>query len=329
MEIEHKEVKNILCVRNDRFGEFLLNIPALRALKETFTNARIIAVIDPYLKDLTEGIPLIDEVIEWRRGPHSLLEKWQLVNLLKEKNIDIAIMLNPSKEFNIFTYLARIPVRVGYARKWDFLLTHKIEDKKYLGIIHEIEYNLELVNLIGAKTQNLALSLSTENISLDNLLKDCGIVDNDILVVLHPWTSDPIKQWPLENFREVANRLLHYPGIKVIIIGGNEELGKSAAFYDNILMQSNLINMSGRTTLRQLGALLKKCKLLISGDSGPVHLACAVGCRSLVIFRNDIPGKCPRRWGPWGEGHIVIKKENLAYINADEVFDKIKEVLNI
>jgi heptosyltransferase-2 len=329
MPIENKDVKNILCVRNDRFGEFLLNIPALRALKETFVNARIITVINPYVEDLTKAIPLIDEVIEWDQGLHSFWEKWKFVEALKKRHIDIAVMLNPSKEFNIFTYLAGIPVRVGYARKWDFLLTLKLEDKKYLGKMHEIEYNLELVSLIGAKTDNLAPSLTIENDALNNLLKDYDITESDILIVLHPWTSDPLKQWPLENFRDLADKLLSEPNIKVIIIGGKDEIRKSISFYESVLMQSNLINLTGRTTLRQLGALLYKCNLLISGDSGPVHLGSAVGGRALVVFSNDIPGKGPKRWGPWGQGHIVIAKRSLTDITADEVFNKVKEVLNI
>lgn len=324
MQIERESIKNILCVRNDRFGEFLLNMPALRALKETFVNARIIAVVDPYIKDLTQSIPLIDEVIEWGRGKHLLPGKLKFISLLKRKNIDIAIMLNPSKEFNIFTYLSAIPVRVGYSRKWDFLLTHKMEDKKHLGQMHEIEYNLELVSLVGARTDDKRLTLSIDNDIINNLLKDYDIKNGDILVALHPWTSDPIKQWPQEKFRELASRLSQEPDIKVVVIGGKDEANRSEGLYGK---GRNLINITGRTTLRQLAALLKKCRLLISGDSGPVHLACAVGTQVLAIFRSDMPEKGSRRWGPWGKGHIVIEKDNLSDISVQEVFSKAKEAL--
>jgi len=329
MEEKYKEVKTILCVRNDRFGEFLLNIPALRALKETFINARIIAVVDPYLADLTKSIQLIDETIEWGQGEHLFREKLKLISLLRGKSIDIAVMLNPSKDFNIFTFLAGIPVRIGYDRKYGFLLTRKLADLKYLGNRHEVEYNLELVGLLGAKTGNPALSLTLENNTLDPMLRNYGITDSDTLVALHPWTSDPIKQWPLDNFRAVANELLRYPNIKVILIGGKDESGKSSVFYENILRQGNLIDLSGKTSLRELAVLLKKCKLVISGDSGPVHLAASAGGRALVIFRNDISGKGPKRWGPWGPGHVVIEKASLVEITPEEVLAKAKEMLGI
>jgi len=326
VQIQAETVKNILAVRNDRFGEFLLNIPALRALKETFKNARLIAVVDYSVKELAERVTFIDEIIEWNQGKHPLSEKARFINLLKKKQIDISVMLNPAKVFNIFTYLAGIPIRVGYNRKWGFLLTHKMEDEKYLGQKHEIEYNLELVSLVGAKTQDKTLSISINGSIIDDLLKDAGIENNDNLVALHPWTSDPIKQWPLKNFCELTKRLVREQDMRVIIIGGKDELTKSMEFFKNI--DSNLINLTARTALTQLAALLKRCKLLISGDSGPVHLACAVGTKVLAIFSNDIPGKSARRWGPWGKGHIIIEKENLSDITVAEVFDKVKGVLN-
>lgn len=324
--MQTKTVKNILVVRNDRFGEFLLNIPSFRALKETFTDARLITVVNSSVKELAEKVPFIDEIIEWNQGKHPLSEKIRFINLLKKKKIDTAVMLNPSKDFNIFTYLAGIPIRVGYNRKWGFLLTHKMKDKKHLGQRHEIEYNLELVSLVGAKTQDQTLSISIDDSIIDDLLKDAGIENNGNLVALHPWTSDPIKQWPIQNFCELAKRLISEQDMRVIIIGGKEELTKNIDFFENV--DGNLINLTARTTLTQLAALLKKCKLLISGDSGPVHLACAAGTKVLVVFRKDISGKSARRWGPWGRGHIIIERKSLCDITVDEVLNRVREVLN-
>ncbi|MDD4979729.1 MAG: glycosyltransferase family 9 protein [Candidatus Omnitrophica bacterium] len=326
MQIPKEKIKNILVVRNDRFGEFLLNIPAFRALKETFTHARLIMVVDPCVKEIAESFTFIDEIIEWSRQKHSLPEKLKTVNLLRKKNIDMAIMLNPTKDFNIIACLAGIPIRAGYDRKWGFLLTHKIKDKKYLGENHEVEYNLKLVSLVGAKIDDKALSITIDHNIINGLLKDYGIQDYANLVALHPWTSDPIKQWPAEYFYALAQRLVRELNLRVIVIGGEEEAGKDIYFRKDSL-RDNLINIAGRTTLKQLAALLSKCKLLISGDSGPVHLACAVNTRVLAIFRNDIPGKGPRRWGPWGEGHIVVENKNLNQISVDEVLEKVRGML--
>lgn len=326
MPINPALLKNILVVRNDRFGEFLLNIPALRALKETFPNAKIIALVNPLVKELARRVGYIDEITEWSQGRHTLAERLWLLKLLKSKKLDMAVMLNPSQELNILTCLAGIPVRVGYDRKWGFLLTHKIKDLKYLGLRHEIEYNLELVSLIQAKTGDKTPSLKIDNDIIRRIWREYNLEGSSDCVALHPWTSDPVKEWPLNNFQELARRMVEEMDIKLVLVGAGENSARSQSLFADL--GQNFINLTGKTTLVQLAALLKRCKLLISCDSGPVHLACAVGTKVLAIFRNDIPGKSARRWGPWGEGHIVIENGKLCDITVAEVFDKAKEVLN-
>jgi ADP-heptose:LPS heptosyltransferase len=85
--------------------------------------------------------------------------------------------------------------------------------------------------------------------------------------------------------------------------------------------------MINQTSLVELAALLKRCSLLISCDSGPMHLAASVGTPVVALFRNDLPGKTAKRWGPWGSGHTVIEKVNLLDISVDEVFEKAKQRL--
>lgn len=327
MRINAEGIKYILVVRNDRFGEFLLNIPALRALRQTFLNAKIIAVVNPYVRELAECLPYIDEIIEWPQGRHSLGEKIKLINSLKKKRIDIAILLNPSKEFNLFTFLAHIPVRAGYARKWGFLLTDKMKDQKYLGKKHEIDYNLDLAGLIGAKTEDKTLSMQINNGEVNALIREYKLEGCLALVAIHPWTSDPLKQWPLEKFVELAKLLSNLPYVKVVIVGGKPEEKISKDLFDGIAGE-NLVNITGKTTLRQLAAFLKHCNLLISADSGPVHLAGCVGTPVVAIFRKDIPGKSAARWGPRGEDNIVIQKDALSDISVDEVFEAVKKRRN-
>lgn len=319
-----KDIRNILVFRNDRFGEFLLNIPVLRALKESFRDIKIIAIINPYVKELAECVPFIDTIIEWEQKKHSLLEKFKFINLLKSKKIDIAIMLNPSKESNILTYLSGIPLRIGYARKWGFLLTHKIKDKKYLSEKHEVEYNLDLAGSLGATTQDKTLSLNINSYIITNLLKEFSIEESDKLIAVHPFTSDPIKQWPLRNFTQLCKELVKGLNTKVIIIGGKDELSKGAEFLN---LDANIISLIGKTSLTQLAAFFKRCRLLISGDSGPVHLACAIGIPVIAIFRNDILGKSSKRWGPVSEASIVVEKNNLEDITVEEVLAKTRSLI--
>ncbi|MFA6350647.1 MAG: glycosyltransferase family 9 protein [Candidatus Omnitrophota bacterium] len=309
------DLKNILIVRNDRFGEFLLIIPALRAIKEAYPQVKITAVVNPQLKELAKCVEFIDELILWPSIAHSPVQKLRLLKLLKKAHFDAAIMFNPSKEFNFVTFFSGIPVRVGYDRKAAALLTHKVKDLKHLGLKHEIDYNLELVSLINAVTNDRSLALN---------LKGCLFKDNAD-IVLHPWTSDPVKQWPIDNFVELAKRISSELARNVIIVGGPEEIDRNNRYFTDLAQ--GIRNLTGKTSLIQLACLLSQAKLLVSGDSGPVHLAGCVGLPILALFRSDIPGKNPQRWGPVGENSLVIAKPDLGSISVEEVIQNIKAIL--
>jgi len=319
------EVKNILAVRNDRFGEFLLNIPAFRALKQSFAPSKLTLTVNPYVYELAKCIESADEVIPWENRRHRFAEVLKFARVLKNKNIDLAVIFNPSQEFNMISFLAGIPMRLGYNRKWPFLLTHKMEDRKYLGKKHEIEYNLELVSLIGAKTEDKSLSLTVNDVIINNLWQVSGLRGADDLIALHPWTSDCIKQWPIENFVALGKKIAEELKKTILIIGGQDERDKSSTYFGHC--GTPIINLTGKTTLVQLAALLKKSQLLISGDSGPVHLASCVGTPVAALFRNDLPGKGPLRWGPTSKGSLVIEKASLSDITVRDVFEKIKRML--
>jgi len=293
-------IKNIVVIRNDRFGEFLLNIPAMRALKELYPQAKLTLAVNSAVYELAGLVECVDELLAWDEAKG---------NLRKHK-FDLCVVLNPTKEAHIVCFFAGIPVRVGYDRKLGFLLTHKLKDTKQLGNRHEVDCNLELVGLIGAHTQNKSISIKVD----DTLFPE---LSGQKIIAIHPFTSDPVKQWPLERFKELAQRIRRKLGLKVILIGSSRSI---------IDVDGDIINMINKTSLVELAALLKRCSLLISGDSGPMHLAAAVGTSVIALFRNDLVGKTAKRWGPWGEGHIVIEKSNLEDISIEEVLDKVKKV---
>lgn len=318
------KIKKILAVRNDRFGEFLLNIPALKALKQSYPEAALTLIVNPYVQELALCLDFIDEVLTWENKKHRIFEVIAFSNKLRKKRFALCIILNPSKEFNLISFLAGIPIRVGYARKWGFLLNKKIKDDKYLGLKHEVEYNLELAELAGAKIQDKKIHLNIDIGIAGNFI---GLCADKTLVAIHPWASDAIKQWPIDKFRGLVARLTEESKIMVILVGGPEEIslsqGSFAGFQDN-----QVADLTGKTSLKELAAILKKCKLLVSADSGPMHLAAAVGTKVIAIFRNDIIGKTSKRWGPWGQNHTIIESPNLDNISVGEVFNEVKEKIS-
>jgi ADP-heptose:LPS heptosyltransferase len=314
-------IRSILVIRNDRFGEFLLNLSAIRALKETFPQAKLTVAVSPLVKELAGAVECIDETVVW----DAKFRK----NLRKQK-FDACVILNPTKEAHWVIFWAGIPIRVGYARKWGFLLTRKLEDTKHLGNRHEVECNLELVGLIGAK--NSGIGLAPLGSALPQAFRPRSLLsvpyDNkyDFLaeaIAIHPFTSDPVKQWPLERFEELAQRIARELKLRVVLVGKDENnIDKAIGKEDHKIL--NLIN---KTTLIGLAQVLKQCKVLVTCDSGPMHLAAAVGTPVIALFRNDLTGKTAGRWGPWGDGHIVIEKSNLKDINVEEVMKVIKVIV--
>jgi ADP-heptose:LPS heptosyltransferase len=297
-----KTIKHLLVVRNDRFGEFLLNIPAIRALKEKYPKAKLSLAVNSEVCQLAEEVECVDEVFDWDK----------IKSNLRKYKFDLCVILNPTKEAHWVVFRAGIPMRVSYDRKLGFLLTHKLKDTKHLGDRHEVDCNLELVNLLGAKTIDKTIRIKVS----DDLYKE--FIGKKIIAI-HPFTSDPVKQWPVERFKELARRIRDELKLGVLMVG----LTRSA-----VDAGSGIVNMINRTSLPELAALLKRCSLLVSCDSGPVHLAVSVGTQVIVLFRNDLPGKTAKRWGPLGKGNILIEKSNLKDISTDEVFNKVKEALN-
>jgi len=300
-----KSIKKILAVRNDRFGEFLLNLPALRALKETYPDAEITLAVASGVRQLAECIEYADRVVVWGRD---------FRKSLRRQGFDAAIIFNPAKEAHWAVFFAGIPIRVGYDRKWGILLNHRIPDNKNLGLKHEVEYNLGLVDLISAKTNNKSLSLG--RLPRHNNLEYVGAV------AIHPYTSDKVKEWPLERFKELSRRIAGELRLSVIVVG---KADTGAELFSNL--GGNIVNLVNKTSLIELAQVLKQCRMLVSCDSGPMHLAAAVGTPVVALFRNDLPGKTARRWGPWGKIHSVIEKNNLLDITIDELLEKTRGIL--
>lgn len=322
-----RQVKKILVMRNDRFGEFLLNIPAFGALKKGYPGARLCAAVDPYVRELASRIEWVDEVITFENRKHTLGEILAFSKELRGRRFDLCVVFNPSRDLHLAAFLAGIPVRVGYRRKLgSLLLTKTMPDGKGLGLKHEVEYNLELVAMLGVKTEDKTLSLNIERDASD-IERKFSLDNARNLVAIHPWTSDPLKQWPARRFFQLAKRFGEYPSIQVVMIGRSQESERSEELF--LGLGEKAVDLCGKTSLIELAALLKRSKLLISADSGPVHLAASVGTRTIALFRSDLPGKTARRWGPWGEGHTVIARDNLMDITVEEVFNKAKEALGL
>ncbi len=318
-------MNKILAVRNDRFGEFLLTIPAFVALKQNYPGAALTLAVAPCARELAERLTCVDELILWENKKHSLNDILRFSKELKAKEYDLCVIFNPSKEFNIVSYLAGIPLRAGYNRKWGFLLNRKMEDKKSQGSSHEVDYNLELLKIVGVDSlpsgREFPLEIKNDDFP-DSRLAELAIADRD-LVAVHPWASNREKEWPQIKFKELIYALAKESDEKIIVIGGREEAERSVEFCKDL----PVVNLTGKTTLTELAALLKRCKLLITADSGPMHLAAIEGIKVAALFRRGPASVSVKRWGPVGAGHVIFEADAPANIEIGEVLNGVKKIL--
>jgi heptosyltransferase-2 len=310
--MEKNNFKRILVCRTDRIGDVLLSTPAIKALKKGFPQSYLAVMVRPYARDIVLGNPCVDEVIICDKygAERSFFGSIKFAWKLREKKFDLAVILHPTNRAHLIAFLAGIKKRVGFNRKMSFLLTDKVEHKKQQGLKPELEYTLDMARFLGITPVENDLFMPIREDSeryIEKFLRDNGLKAGERIVAFHPGASCPSKMWPEERFAQAADRIAQKFGVKVVVIAGPNDVdtGKRVV----TLMHCAGIDASGKTTVSQLASLLKRCCLFISNDSGPVHIARALGVPVVAVFGRKQPGLSPRRWGPGGKDDIILHKD--------------------
>jgi lipopolysaccharide heptosyltransferase II len=318
---------SILLIRPDHLGDLLFTTPALRALREAFPQARITCLVGPWAEAVVASNPCPDEVMLCpfpgftRQPKKSVIEPYAVLGryarLLREKDFDLALVLRFDHWWGaLLAYLARIPRRVGYdiAEAKPFL-TNAVP---YVPGRHEVEQNLALVEAVSGQPPlrrfdgqlwqgfPLEFPLSAQDLAFAvRYLAEQGGRDDDLLVCIHPGAGAPVKLWRDEGWARVADELVEGYGVKVILTGSASEAPLMQAIAER--MTSQPIVAAGQTTLGQLAALMARCRLVLGVDSGPLHLAVAVGIPTVHLY-GPVDS---RAFGPWGDParHVVLTSD--------------------
>ncbi len=305
--------RKILCVRSDRIGEFLLTLPALQFLKGCYPDTEISVLAQRQNLDMVQGLSFIDREIPMETLPDSL---WGLTSAIRKERFDIAIIFNPKKKFHQACFLAGIPLRVGYDRKWGFLINRRGRDMKNSDQIHKVTQNIALTSTVcpGTFSSSLPPELPwNDREEIASFLKQEKLEDKNPFVVLHPFTSDPSKTLPFSFWARLIRNLTGR-GENILIIGQAEEFARSEF---SKLKAPGIFCAAGKLTLRQTGVLLKHCcRFYIGLDSGPYHMASLLGLPLTVIFRKP---DMIALWGPY------FGKENAKVILYREDQDEAAE----
>jgi len=294
-----------------------LSLPALRTIRENFPKAKIDIVVGPWNKDFAEATPYVDKIIVFdnplvkRNITHSQILKSAFYNFNKFRRF--------FKKINKENY----DLMISFSdRRYNKLFLRFINSKKKIsgvdfnfGEINEkerIKKMFEKNNLRIKRRANLNYSKKDKEI-VDKFLKSYNLKEKDFLV-LHPLSPIEEKNWSLEKWEEVLNKL----NIKVVVIGIDRERLK---IEEKIREGSDIIfNGAGKFNLVQTAYLISKSKRFLGVDSGPMHLAGLLQIPTVALFgpTNE------KIWGECGKKDKIIKKENIKDISVDEVSEIMK-----
>ncbi|MBF0331101.1 MAG: glycosyltransferase family 9 protein [Candidatus Omnitrophica bacterium] len=336
-----KTFKNILVVRTDRMGDVVLTVPAVRALKKKFPDAKVTVWLDASTKPLMQGLPFIDEVIVEDKGL-GLFGFLSFVAMLRRRKYDLAIIYHTKRHTNAACMLAGIPIRLGYKNnKNGYMLTRPVEDRRHLGEKHEVQYCLDLLAPLGVGAGDVALELPRDVQAeqwADEFIR--VTLEGKPFLVIHPDASCATRCWPAKSYVQLISYLTS-SGMKIVLVGG-----RGASLCAGEIVATScvpLIDLTAKTSLAQMIALFRRASAVISNDSGPVHVAAGVGVPIVSIFLRRQPGINPERWKPLGpksrvvlpppgreivvDAHSRVIRGSFDAITPEQVFKALQEIL--
>lgn len=289
-------------VRTDRIGDVVLITPAIELVKKSLPNAKISVLVSDYTKDIFFGNPHIDEVITVK--PIS-----KLAREIRQKKFDAAILFFIEAKSAMACFLAGVPKRIGPASKvWSLLLTRMVfQHRSKTCLEHEADFNIELLKPLGikpGKTKTKIYVTETQNQKAKKLLKEnYDINETDFLVSIHPGSKGSAKNWSPANFAKLANVITEkYPSAKLMLTGSNKEKSLLNEISANVAKKPIVLEP---LPLKDFISVLNQSKIVITNSTGPLHIADALGKKTLSFFP-VIKGCRYCRWGPYGQGHIVL-----------------------
>jgi len=306
---KEKVKKKILIVNVNWIGDVLFSTPAIRALRRHYPDAYIACMVVPRCKEVLELNPNINELIIYdEKGEYGgLAGKMKLISALKARSFDTVFLFHRSLTRTLMVALSGIRERVGIDNpKRGFLLTKRVEQQP--ANIHKVEQFLNIVKSTGIADQGKDMEVHVGKSDRDfarAFLDSQGIKEGGSFAILNPGGNWDLKRWPAERFAELGDRINEKFGMPVILTGA----GKDVPLAQKIsgMMKKKPVIAAGTTTLRQLAAIMKLASLVVSNDSGPMHIAVSQGAPTIAIFGPTDP----KLTGPYGGGiYMVIQKSS-------------------
>jgi heptosyltransferase III len=303
--------KRLLVIKLKQPGDVLVSTPVLQALKEAWPEARVSYLVPRGTEEMLADHPLLGELFVLDRRQGSISEAWRLIRELRRRRFDAALELSGGDRGAFFALASGAKQRLGFARPrqplWQRLgLFTRLLPRPPVKM-HMVEQNLEAVRALGVSPVNPKLSFFW-NSAVDERV-NAWLAEEKLsprwFAVMHPGAGWRFKCWTPAGYARVIEALMGDWGLPVVLTGS--EAAHEQALLKEILAECRArpLNLAGRLTLKELGALIAKARFFFGMDSAPMHLAAAVGTPASALFGPS----GVFNWGPWGEGHLVIKQD--------------------
>ncbi|MFH1080927.1 MAG: lipopolysaccharide heptosyltransferase II [Pseudomonadota bacterium] len=301
---------NIMIRSTNWIGDAVMTLPAFAAVRNSFPRAHITILAKPWVAELFELCPDIDEIILFQSpGIHDGLSgKWRIAREIRNKKFDAAILLQNAIEAAIITFLAGIPVRAGYNSDGrGLLLTHSVQRTKAIRKVHQTDYYLEMVKALGCRPADREFYLrcgQEHDLLGETVLKRHSLAENRLLVGMAPGAAyGPAKKWFPERFASVADKLVDAFSAQIVLFGSSGDSDTAAEVQAQAIHP--MTDLTGKTGLKEAMALMTRCRLFISNDSGLMHVAAALGVPTVAVFGSTNPATT----SPPGRKNIIIYKD--------------------
>ena len=301
--------KRILVVKLDHIGDVLLATPVFSNLSQAYPDAELHALVGAWSRVVLEKHPDVNKVLEYnspafcRTGPPtSLKQAFQLYRALRRQKYDLMVELRNDWRIICFALLRMTPKRLGRA---SLQVVNKLGFARFTGI-HETTRNLDVLDKAGIPTpiKTTTFSVTAEDKKwAANFLTAHQMGEEQPVIAIHPGSPIPLKRWMPERYAELADWLIARKRAKILFVGVADEMPIITEIQR--LMQAESINIAGKTTLTQLASILHISNVFIGNDSGPMHLAAAVGTPTIGLYG---PGD-PTRFGPVGTKCRTIQRK--------------------
>lgn len=299
--------EKILIIQTAFLGDVILCTPLIKGARKKYPDSKVYFLAIPQTKGLLLNNPYLDKIIVYdkKNKEKGIFHYLDLIKKIKTENFDLAFVPHRSLRSALLAYLAGVPQRIGFNKSaGSFLFTKKI---KYVQNQLETKRNLSFLETKSISEDDFMPELfpsEEDSRYVGDLFRDWGIKENDKVVGIAPGSVWETKRWLPDRFGQVADLLMGNFKAKVIFLGGKEDKGLCLKISRE--MRNKPFIAAGKTTPLQSAALVSRCKVILSNDTAPMHMAVARRTPVVAIFGSTTP---EFGFAPAGKNDIIVQKE--------------------